>query len=376
MVAALWLALALPFLAARPASAAETQDQWQITMLGAHKAWSISTGKGVTVAVIDSGVAAHPDLAGRVLPGIDLVSGSGDGSDDEVGHGTTVAGLIAGSSADGLGVVGLAPDASILPVRVLNAKNKYNDAKIVADGVVWAVDHGARVINLSLGGGVNSSVLADAIDYAFAKDVVVVACVGNVMPDGPAKIWYPASEPGILAVTALTSDGQAWKGALSGPQTVLAAPGSNLVGSGINGFQRVEGTSFASPLVAASAALVRSHWPNMSAANVVQRLISTARDAGTPGRDDLYGFGVVDPYAALTAKVSQVVSNPLDTTAPPGRAGFGVAALPESLQLESAVAQPPTPAAQPFRQRPVELAAALAGFAMIVGGGLTLIRRL
>jgi subtilisin family serine protease len=103
-------------------------------------------------------------------------------------------------------------------VRVLNAKNKYDDAKVVARGVVWAVDHGARVINLSLGGGVVSSALADAIDYAFAKDVVVVACVGNVVPDGPTAIWHPASEPGVLAVTALTQDGVVWKGSLTGPR--------------------------------------------------------------------------------------------------------------------------------------------------------------
>jgi type VII secretion-associated serine protease mycosin len=385
MLAALWVAIAVPFFAARPASAAAVPDQWQIDMLGARAAWKISTGAGVTVAVVDSGVAAHPDLAGRVLHGIDLVSGSGDGSDDEVGHGTTVAGLIAGRSADGLGVTGLAPDASILPVRVLNAKNKYDDAKVVAHGVVWAVDHGARVINLSLGGGVVSSALADAIDYAFAKDVVVVACVGNVLPDGPTAIWHPASEPGVLAVTALTQDGVVWKGSLTGPQVVLAAPGSDLVGSGIGGFQRVQGTSFASPLVAASAALIRSHWPTMSAANVVQRLITTAHDAGPTGRDNLYGFGIVDPYAAMTANVPAVVTNPLDTAPPPGRSGFGsapAAAFDDDVEGDAvapvAAAQLTKHASttQPFHERPVTFVAALAGFAVLVGGGLTLIRRL
>jgi type VII secretion-associated serine protease mycosin len=384
--AAVWLALlpavAVTLFTAAPASAS-VRDQWQIDMLGAREAWKISTGAGVTVAVIDSGVAALPDLAGRVQHGIDLVSRNGDGSNDEVGHGTTVAGLIAGHSADGRGVIGLAPDATILPVRVLNAENRYKDAKVVAQGLVWAVDHGARVVNLSLGGGAVSPALADAIDYAFAKDVVVVACVGNVMVDGPTTIWHPASEPGVLAVTALTPDGQVWKGALTGPQTVLAAPGSDLVGSGIGGFERVQGTSFASPLVAASAALVRSHWPTMSAANVVQRLIRTARDVGPTGRDNLYGFGVVDPYAALTAQVPEVLTNPLDTTPPPGRSGFGFAPPPV---VSAPASLPPTASpgqqtarissTRPFRERPVALAAALAGFAVLVGGSLTLIRRL
>lgn len=378
-IAALWLGLAVPFLAATPARAAAIPDQWQMEMLGARKAWKIATGEGVTVAVIDSGVAPHPDLAGRVLHGVDLVTGTGDGTNDEVGHGTTVAGLIAGRSSDGKGVIGLAPDATILPVRVLNSKNKYDDARVVAEGVVWAVDHGARVINLSLGSGVVSGVLAEAIDYAFAKDVVVVACVGNILPDGPPTVWHPASEPGVLAVTALVQDGALWKGSLTGPQTVLAAPGSDLIGSGVGGFQRVQGTSFASPLVAASAALIRGHWPSMSAANVVQRLIRTARDVGPEGRDAQYGFGVVDPYAALTADVPEVVANPLDNAPPPGRSGFGTASTPESTP---SVQPPPShlatraSATQPLRERPVELAAALAGFAVLVGGSLTLIRRL
>jgi type VII secretion-associated serine protease mycosin len=258
-------------------------DQWQVDLLQGQKAWRVSTGGGVIVAVIDSGVSAdHPDLAGQVLPGIDLVDEGGDGTADAVGHGTTVAGLIAGRSDDGEGVLGLAPDAKILPVRVLDAENKYNDAKVVAQGVVWAVDHGATVVNLSLGGGLPSPALAEAIDYAFARDVVVVACVGNVLPNGPTSVWHPASEPGVLAVTALTPKGDLWRRSLSGASTVLAAPGSDLVGARPGGYQRVQGTSFASPLVAASAALIRSHWPQMSAANVVQRLIATAKTPGKP----------------------------------------------------------------------------------------------
>ncbi len=349
-------------------------DQWQLNLLQADKVWRQSRGAGVTVAVIDSGVAGdHPDLAGQVLPGLDLVAPGGDGTADEVGHGTTVAALIAGRSSDGHGAAGLAPDSKILPIRVLDAKNEYDDASVVADAIIWAVDHGAKVINLSLGGGAVNSVLADAIDYAFAHDVVVVACVGNVLADGPGTTWYPAREPGVVAVTALNPRGDLWKGSLSGPSTVLAAPGSDLVGAKPGGYQRVQGTSFAAPLVAATAALIRSKWPEMSAANVVQRLIMTARDEGVPGRDDQYGFGAVDPRAALTADVPSVVANPLDTAPPPGKAGFGSSLVETVTPAVNAVA---ATVQESTSSRVGGLAAALAGFAVLVGSGLTLLRKL
>ncbi len=372
-------------------------DQWQVDRLKGRKAWSVSTGSEVIVAVIDSGVSGdHPDLSGQVLSGIDLVDEGGDGTADAVGHGTTVAGLIAGRGDDDEGVVGLAPDAKILPVRVLDAKNMYNDAKVVAKGLVWAVDHGAQVVNLSLGSGQVDPSLAEAIDYAFARDVVVVACVGNVIPNGPAGVWHPASEPGVIAVTALTPNGDLWRRSVTGPQTVLAAPGSNLVGARPGGgYQRVQGTSYAAPLVAATAALLRSKFPEMSAANVVQRLIMTADDEGDPGRDDQYGFGVVDPYGALTSSVPEAITNPLDNTPPPGKSGFGLA-LPEETPFTEPAAPPgtaeparpmrpkqgvatsvlPAPDSGPVPNRgePFGLATALAGFT-VLASGLTVARR-
>ncbi|HWG98744.1 MAG TPA: type VII secretion-associated serine protease mycosin, partial [Pilimelia sp.] len=304
------------------------RQQWQLAALGADAAWRHATGRGVTVAILDSGVdAGHPDLVGQVLPGLDLV-GAGDGRTDPVGHGTTVAGLIAGRRDDARGVVGLAPDAKILPVRVLDADNRYRDAAVVARGVRWAVDRGATVLNLSLGGAADSEVLAEALDYAFAHDVVVIACTGNVHPGSAPAVWYPAREPGVVAVAGLDRTGadRLWRGSNTGPQTVLSAPATGLVGARPGGYWRVQGTSFAAPLVTASAALVRSRWPGMSAGNVVHRLLSTARDLGPPGRDPTYGFGAVDPAAALTADVPPVAGNPLDTAPPPGVTGFGPAA--------------------------------------------------
>ncbi|SCL39951.1 type VII secretion-associated serine protease mycosin [Micromonospora pallida] len=300
-------------------------DQWQLDALDAESAWRTSTGRGVTVAVIDSGVdATHPDLAGQVLPGLDLVDPVGAAEPDPVGHGTTVAALIAGRRDDRRGAVGLAPDAKILPVRVLDEENRYDDALVVAKGVRWAVDNGARVINLSLGGSGDSAALAAALDYAFARDVVVIACTGNLSVSSGPRIWYPAREPGVIAVAGLERDSdKLWSGSVTGPETVLTAPATELVGARPGGYWRVQGTSFAAPLVAATAALLRANWPQMSAGDVVQRLISTAQDIGPAGRDDRFGFGRLDPVAALTRDVPPVPRNPLDDDSSPGEVGFG-----------------------------------------------------
>ncbi|HEV7961619.1 MAG TPA: type VII secretion-associated serine protease mycosin, partial [Actinoplanes sp.] len=333
--------------AARPASAALENpapwigdsvraEQWHLKTLNVAGAWTYANGAGVTVAVIDSGVdATHVDLAGQVLPGLDLVDPKGNGDTDLVGHGTTVSAIIAGRSDDSAGVVGIAPKAKILPVRVLDEQNRYDDAMIVAKGVRWAVDHGARVINLSLGGNGSSAALGAALDYAFAKDVVVVACTGNASASSSAGVWYPAREPGVLAVAGMEKDGNAlWSGSITGKETVVTAPATQLVGARPDGYWRVQGTSFAAPMVSATAALVRSRWPTMSAPEVINRIIKTAKDRGAPGRDNVYGYGMVDPTGALTADLPAVATNPLDTTPDPGIARFGSA--PSSGQAQSA----------------------------------------
>jgi serine protease len=311
-------------------------EQWHLKTLNVPGAWVYADGAGVTVAVIDSGVDAdHPDLKGQVLPGLDLVDPKGNGDTDLVGHGTTVSAIIAGRGDDKAGVIGIAPKAKILPVRVLNEENRYNDAIIVAKGVRWAVDHGARVINLSLGGNGSSPALAAALDYAFAKDVVVVACTGNTSASTTDEVWYPAREPGVIAVAGTDRAGDAlWPGSITGQQTVVSAPATDLVGARPGGYWKVQGTSFAAPMVAGTAALIRSRWPTMPAGEVVNRIIRTAKDLGAPGRDPVFGFGLVNPTGALTADVPAVFDNPLDTSPSPGIARFGAA--PVAGQAQSA----------------------------------------
>ena len=310
-------------------------EQWQLKALDVNAAWKYSTGEGVTVAVVDSGVYGnHADLRGQVVQGIDMV-GDTDGRVDPVGHGTTVAAIIAGRADDDAGVVGIAPKAKILPVRVLDKDNRYDDALVVAKAVRWAVDSGAKVVNLSLGGTGSSASLAAAIDYAFAKDVVVVACTGNLGSTGPSDVWYPAREPGVIAVAGLDRDGSTlWNGSITGKQTVIAAPANELVGARPGTYWRVQGTSFAAPMVSATAALIRARWPSMPAADVVNRIITTARDIGPAGVDDKFGYGMIDPVAALTVEVPTVARNPLDTTPSPGVARFGAA--PGSLEHAAA----------------------------------------
>ncbi len=321
---------------ARPVTPVRSDTAVHLTLLHAEQAWRHATGAGVVVAVLDSGVdASHPDLAGRVLPGRDFVDGSTDGRVDPVGHGTAVASLITGAG-------GLAPDAVILPVRVLDEHNRYQRASTVAAGVRWAVGQGAQVINLSLGGPGYSVALDAAITEAMAHDVVVVACTGNLpaRPGGdgtpeadlppPDRIWYPAREPGVVAVSGLTwSDPAAsprrWPRALTGPGTVLSAPAEVTAAAPGGGHHRVQGTSFSAALVTAGAALVRSRYPEAPAGEVIARLITGARDVGPQGRDPWSGFGVLDPLASLTVDVPRITTNPLDLKSRHARTGIGEA---------------------------------------------------
>ncbi|MCP2262340.1 type VII secretion-associated serine protease mycosin [Streptoalloteichus tenebrarius] len=312
----------VPLLAAPPASfaAAETvrEREWHLDTLGVPAAQQRSLGGGVVVAVIDSGVdAGHPALADQVLPGAGFGGPDGDdGRHDRgaEGHGTAMAGLIAGRGGRPDLMLGVAPSAKVLPVS-LGGEQKYGVHRL-SDAIRWAADHGASVINLSVGGeGDASPDVVDAVRYAWERDAVVVAAAGNAERTGP-RVTQPGNIPGVLTVAGLDRSGQPWSGSAHGPEVVLAAPAAEVISTApasvfASGYAMTSGTSSAAAIVSGVAALVRSAHPGLNAANVVNRLVRTARDVGPQGRDERTGFGVVDPLAALTADVPAVSGNPL-----------------------------------------------------------------
>ncbi|WP_083752335.1 S8 family serine peptidase [Saccharothrix sp. ALI-22-I] len=293
------------------------ERQWHLAALGVPAAHGTTRGEGVVVAVVDSGVdGTRPDLAGALLPGAGFGSSSGtDGTEDNDGHGTAMATLIAGRAVDG-GALGVAPDAMILPIAVGSDGDRFTTTS-VAEGVTWAVDHGAEVINLSLTSlATLTPDLLRAVNYAFDHDAVVVAGTGN---DGEEHVGAPANIKGVIAVSGTIQGNGPWLESNTGPETVLAAPAQRIVTAVPlkvvdTGYAEVDGTSAATALVSGVAALVRARYPDMDAGNVVNRLIATATDLLAPGRDNATGFGQVDAVAALTADVPPVASNPL---APP-----------------------------------------------------------
>lgn len=303
--------------ASSPAVAESRRSQeWFLDELSIPQAHKISTGNGVTVAVIDSGVdASHPDLVGHVLKGIDLHHSfrAQYGWRDDSGHGTAMAGIIAAQGGGASHAYGIAPGAKVLPIKV---PDDVVTQHILAVAIRWATSHDADVINisLSLNQSENSEEI-DAIRYALNHDVVVVAGAGNV-DNGGHRIWQPANIPGVVAVTGTSRHGEFWPGSASGPAAVIAAPADGIVSTDSriafpNGYSEGHGTSASSAIVSGVAALVRSRYPRMDAANVVNRLINTATDKGDPGRDPKFGYGIVDPVGALNASVPVVLDNPL-----------------------------------------------------------------
>ncbi|AEV87601.1 peptidase [Actinoplanes sp. SE50] len=291
--------------------------QWDLDTMHVPAARSMSTGAGVTVAVIDTGVdGSHPDLAGQVLTGYDAIAGQAGGNTDPQGHGTHVAGTVAALTGNGIGVSSVAPGVKILPVRVLDANGNGYDSD-TAKGIVWAADHGANVINMSLGGTDRSSAISDAVTYARGKGVVVVAAAGNDRAAGsPAN--YPGADDGVIAVAATDSGDTVAAYSNAGGYVDVAAPGSAILSTyptalGASGYASMSGTSMATPHVAAVAALLLAAKPGLTPDQVQTALETSAADLGTAGRDDDYGYGRVDAAAALTAVDATPGSTPVST---------------------------------------------------------------
>jgi type VII secretion-associated serine protease mycosin len=290
---------------ARPAMADDIRDkEWHLSALGMSQAQKVSQGDGVVVAVVDTGVDdKHAELTGAVLPGKGFGEGNNtDGRVDQVGHGTAMAGLIAGRGlSNGGGVLGIAPKARILPVQVARTESTL-PSPWIGPGIDWAVDHGAKVINLSMELGDDGEVRA-AVERALRSDVIVVAGVGNT----PARttVGFPASIPGVVAVGGVDRNGDHAAISATGPEMQVAAPSVDVISTAPGSDYRIgTGTSDATAIVSGVVALVRAKYPNLSGPEVVRRITATATDKGQPGRDDEYGFGVVNPVAALTADIA------------------------------------------------------------------------
>ncbi|MFG2823581.1 S8 family serine peptidase [Kitasatospora sp. NPDC048365] len=302
------LAGALLLTAAPLATADQVRDgQWVNTYYDVSKVWSVSKGDGVIVAVLDEGVdASHPDLAGQVLPGFDL-SGKGLAQKPADSHGTGMAAEIAGHGhGNGEGVVGLAPGAKILPIYKQDSQGR----SVFPQGIRWAVDHGAKIINVSQGGYVpagSEPALTEALAYAAQRDVLVVASAGN---DGRNVLHNPANEAGVLAVGATDKSDAAWSKSNYGPQVLLSAPGVRMVTAGdcSGGLYCVaDGTSDSTAYVSAAAALIRAKFPQLTAGQVANRLVKSAKVPGAlQGAklpDPHYGYGILRPYEALTMDI-------------------------------------------------------------------------
>ncbi|KOX19016.1 peptidase S8 [Saccharothrix sp. NRRL B-16348] len=283
---------------------------WAQQALDVTRAWPHSTGAGVLVAVVDTGVDRdHPQLsaAGKVARGEDFyLVGDLPGDFDCGSHGTAVASIVAADPAPGVGFHGVAPGARVLPVRVadrdLDDTGAVNalDPVVLARGIWYAADQGAKVINLSMSGQEDNQYVRDAVAHAVAKDVLVVAAAGNRQQDGgPRLASFPAAYDGVLGVGAIDIAGDRMAGSQLGDYVDLVAPGKEVAGATrAGGHAYWQGTSFAAPFVAGTAALVRAAWPELTAPEVARRLLATA----SPGRGEAaaYGVGVVNPYRAVT----------------------------------------------------------------------------
>lgn len=275
-------------------------SEWHLAKIQAPAAWDITTGAlTIVVAVLDSGVnAAHPDLAGKILPGYDFVWNDSDPADD-FGHGTAVAGVIGAAGNNLIGVAGVAFGSKILPVKVMDASG-FAYYSTLAQGIHYAVDQGARVINISIAGTSASATLQGAINYAWSNNVVVVVAAGN---NGNNTPLYPAACSNVVAVSATLANDSIASFSSYGNHIALAAPGDNIWTTTrdlTTKYSAWSGTSFASPVVAGVVALVISAKPSLSNGQIVSILEQTADDLGASGFDTVFGFGRVNAGRAVS----------------------------------------------------------------------------
>jgi subtilisin family serine protease len=301
--------------------------QWNMSKINLPEAWNQTTGsQNVTVAVLDTGVdTRHPDLASKLVAGYNAVDGTSDVTDDE-GHGTHVSGLLGAIGNNGKGIAGVSWGSRIMPVKVLDADGSGSTVAI-AHGIDWAADHGAKILNMSLGGPGASRSMGSAVNYAIRKGCLIVVAAGNEYEDGN-PVEYPAAYPGVVAVAATNdSDGRASYSSVAS-YVSLAAPGGDPTSSRDNndnhwilstwptyldsetGYEAVAGTSQATPIVSGLAALIWSLKPDYTADQVKEVIEKTAVDLGAPGKDNETGYGRVDANAAVAYVLAGSASTP------------------------------------------------------------------
>jgi type VII secretion-associated serine protease mycosin len=291
----------------------DSELPWAQRLLQPRRVWPHSRGAGVTVAVIDSGVdTRHPQMDGRIAEQVDMIPPQPGVCTT---HGTEVASIINAQAESGIGFHGLAPSATVLPIRVSDRGEDgfaSTDPGVFAEAIRYAAEH-ADVINISMVMYEDDKRVRDAVAEAIAADVVVVAAVGNEHRDsGSDPTPYPAAYPGVLGVGAIAEDGTRLPQSQVGPYVDVVAPGADVhTAQPVAGHQRRSGTSYATAFVSATAALVKSRRPSLTAEEIVNRIIATATPSrGGPG----YGAGVVNPYRAVTEE--RMFVNPQETLPP------------------------------------------------------------
>ncbi|PWK12846.1 S8 family serine peptidase [Tumebacillus permanentifrigoris] len=284
-----------------------SSNQWNLPLIKADKAWQMTTGDpGVIIAVVDTGVDLdHPDLKGKLVAGRNIIAGNDQPQDDN-GHGTHCAGIIAARTNNLEGIAGVDWNSKIMPVKAMAADGTGSVADI-ADGVVWAADHGANVINLSLGDYEDSDYLHEAIKYAYDKGVVVTAAMGN---DGSGEPSYPAAYPEVIGVAANDENNETATFSNFGGHCSVSAPGVAIPSTYPNRrYVALSGTSMASPHVAGVAGLVKSINKDLKPDDVRRILEKTADDLGPEGKDEYFGNGEINVSRAVTeAKASLTTS--------------------------------------------------------------------
>ncbi|WP_233714655.1 S8 family serine peptidase [Kribbella jiaozuonensis] len=315
-----------------------TNYQKYLSTVRVDKAWDLSKSAGTqTIGVLDTGVdAGHPDLVGHLLPGYNTFNTALPPNDGD-GHGTATTGIIAAGTSNSTGIAGVAWNAKVRPVKVLDDTGSGDDTNLI-NGINWAVKNGVRVINMSLGGEGDDPVLHTAIQNAVAKGVVLVAAAGNT--GGDSSNHFPGAYPEVLSVGATNQAGVLTSFSSYGDSVDLAAPGYDITSTSPRAgtpagyepyFLGLAGTSFSSPIVAGVAALVRNKWPSFTPAQVMARLKATARDAGPRGTDPYYGAGILDAYAALGgAPTTDFAMGTADKNDQPARAGELIAGVAAS----------------------------------------------